>query len=138
MIVLDTNVLSEPLRITPNAAVVAWLDRQDVKALYLTAMSVAELWTGLELLPLGQKRAGLEAKIIAVLETFGAARILSFDAAAARGYAMIVARARRAGQVISVADGVIAATAYVRGFAVATRDAAPFAAAGVGVVNPWK
>ncbi len=72
--------------------------------------------------------------------TFGrlfGSRLLPFDKAAAVAYAPIIGRAREAGQVISVADGQIAAIAMVHGFAVATRDTAPFKAAGVQVINPW-
>lgn len=53
-------------------------------------------------------------------------------------YAPLVGRARAHGHSISVADGQIAAIAAVHGFAVATRDAAPFEAAGVAVIDPWE
>jgi predicted nucleic acid-binding protein len=65
-------------------------------------------------------------------------RLLDFDRAAAAAYAILVSRAMAKGFTISVADGQIAAIAAVHGFAVATRDTAPFLAAGVPVVNPWE
>lgn len=138
MIILDTNVISEALKATADPAVVAWLDRQRIDTLYLTTMSLAELWTGLELLPLGQRRSALEARVAMALDRFSPARVLSFDGIAARAYATMVARARQAGVAIPVADGVIAAIAMVKGFAVATRDTGPFEAAGVAVVDPWR
>ncbi len=53
-------------------------------------------------------------------------------------YAATVAKVRAAGQSVSVLDGQIAAIALVHGYAVATRDAAPFQHAGVPVIDPWQ
>ena len=64
-------------------------------------------------------------------------RIVPFDLAAAKAYAKIVVRASRQGHPISVTDAQIAAIAAARRFSVATRDEAPFNAAGVPVINPW-
>lgn len=138
MIVLDTNVISEPMRHEGNPAVVAWLDRQAVESLFLTSVTLAELLLGIELMSLGKRRSLLEARLAEVVATFGSSRILPFDAAAARLFAVLVARARAEGSTIAVADGEIAAIAALRGFAVATRDSAPFIAAGVAVINPWE
>jgi predicted nucleic acid-binding protein len=137
MIILDTNVISEPLRAQANAGVTAWLDAQDFEALYLTSVTLAELLTGVKILPLGQRRSALEARLTAVLLLFPPERVLPFDAAAARFFALLMARAKAAGQTIGFADGQIAAIAGVNGFAVATQDVGPFVAAGVAVVNPW-
>ncbi len=137
MIVLDTNVLSEPMRADGNPAVAAWLDRQIADTLYLTTINLAELLLGLELMPLGLRRSGLEARIAEVINTFGERRTLVFDARVARLFAVMVARARAAGHAIAVADGQIAAIAAAHGFSVATRDTAPFIAAGIPVIDPW-
>jgi hypothetical protein len=137
MIVLDTNVLSEPMRAGGNPAVAAWLDQQTRDDLYLTTVSLAELLLGIELMPLGLRRSKLEARIGDVVNTFGDRRVLAFDARAARRFALLVARARISGLAIGVADGQIAAIAAVHGFSVATRDSAPFVAAGVPVIDPW-
>jgi predicted nucleic acid-binding protein len=137
LIILDTNVVSEPIRETPSAAVEAWLDRQNFEHLFLTSVSVAELLVGVEILPAGRRRDALAVKIAEVIGLFGEARLLAFDVVAAQTYAICVARARAAGSVLSVADGQIAAIATARGFSVATRDVAPFQAAGVKVINPW-
>ena len=137
MIILDTNVLSEPMKADGNAAVAAWLDRQTIETLYLTTVNLAELLLGVELMPFGMCRSRLEARIGEVINAFGEARTLPFDAQAARFFAVLVARARVAGHAIAVADGQIAAIAAVRGFSVATRDTAPFIAAGIPVINPW-
>ena len=137
MIVLDTNVVSEPLRPAADPAVLAWLDDQAIETLFLTAISLAELRYGVAVLPEGRRKQGLGAALeTRVIALFGP-RILSFDPAAADAYALIRARAKAAGTAISAADGYIAATAAARGFTVATRDTTPFAAAGLAVINPW-
>ena len=66
-----------------------------------------------------------------------AGRVLAFDMAASQAYAELMARARTAGRAISVSDGYIAATAAANVMTVATRDTAPFKAAGLKTVDPW-
>lgn len=138
MIVVDTNVLSEPMRANGDPTVADWLDRQLPDTLFLTTVTLAELLLGLELMPLGLRRSRLEARIGEVINAFGERQILVFDTRAARAFAVAVARARAAGYTIGVPDGQIAAIATAHGFAVATRDVTPFVAAGVPVIDPWK
>lgn len=137
MIVLDTNVVSEPMKLNGNPAVLAWLDRQVAQTLYLTSTSLAELLVGIEILPDGKRKEGLSAALIELIEVLFTGRILPFDTAAATLYGPIIGRARNAGRAISVGDGQIAAIAAAHGFKVATRDTAPFIAAGVEVIDPW-
>jgi predicted nucleic acid-binding protein len=138
MIVLDTNVVSEPLRTAASPAVIAWLDRQNIETLFLSTISLAELRYGVAALPEGRRRDGLRAALEErILSLFGP-RVLAFDTEAADAYAAIRARARAVGKTIGASDGYIAATAAAHGFAVATRDTGPFEAAGVLVINPWE
>ncbi len=137
MIILDTNVVSEPIKPKVNAAVRAWLDRQEIDTLYVTATSLAELLAGIRMLPRGTRRDRLKQDMDALFGTVLSARILPFDEAAARAYADIIADARAAGRTVAIADGQIAAVAKVHGFSVATRDTAPFIAAGNPVIDPW-
>lgn len=137
MIILDTNVVSEPLRPAAEPAVLAWLDQQAIETLFLTTISLAELRYGVAALPQGRRRDGLGAALDdRILALFGP-RVLSFDIAAAAAYAVIRAQAKAAGRAIGAADGYIAAIAAAHGFTVATRDTAPFVGAGVAVINPW-
>jgi len=133
MILLDTNVVSEPMRSKPDQNVLAWLDAQAAESLYLTTISLAELLLGIASLPTGKRRKALEKQIVAL---FGE-RIVPFDINGAQTYPEIVTRARRHGHSIAVADAQIAAIAASRQFSVATRDEAPFQAAGVPIINPW-
>ncbi len=138
MIILDTNVISEPMKTEADPVVVAWLDRQPAETLYLTATNLSEVLTGIEMLPAGRRENGLSEAMQELLERLFGARFLDFDREAAVAYAVLVSRAMAKGLAISVADGQIAAIATVHGFTVATHDTAPFLAAGVPVVNPWE
>ncbi|MGH8137681.1 MAG: type II toxin-antitoxin system VapC family toxin [Steroidobacteraceae bacterium] len=138
MIILDTNVVSEPMKPDGHHGVQAWLDDQLAETLYLTSISLSELLLGVEVLPDGKRKVGLAAALSELLTTLFGARVLPFDQHAAAMYAGRVSRARAAGRAISMADGQIAAIAAVHGFSVATRDTAPFVAAGLAVVNPWE
>jgi predicted nucleic acid-binding protein len=125
------------MRADGNPVVANWLDRQIVETLYLTTVNLAELLLGIELMPLGMRRSRLEARIGEIIDVFGERRMLVFDARSARLFTVLVARARAAGHAIAVADGQIADIAAEHGFSVATRDTAPFIAAGVPVIDPW-
>jgi predicted nucleic acid-binding protein len=138
MILVDTNVISEPLRKTPDAVVIEWIDAQALETLYLSAITVAELRFGVASLPAGKRRDRLhESMENRVLPLF-TGRVLAFDLPASQAYAQLMSRARAAGLAIGAADGYIAATAAANRMAVATRDAAAFEAAGVPVIDPWR
>jgi predicted nucleic acid-binding protein len=138
MILVDTSVVSETMRRTPDGKVVAWLDAQAGETLHLSTVSVAELLLGVAVLPDGQRKSELDRSLRErALPLFGT-RLLAFDTSAVQAFADIVGRARKAGFTIGMADGQIAATAAVHGLIVATRDVAPFVAAGLRVVNPWE
>lgn len=136
MIVLDTHVVSEAMKPAPNAAVVVWLNDQPARTLYLTSVTLAELSFGIQTLPQGRRRDLLDGTLGDLMKLFEG-RVLSFDTEAARCYAELAVSARKAGRALPMSDGYIAAIAASRGVIVASRDAAPFAAAGVTVVNPW-
>lgn len=137
MIVLDTNVVSEAMKPEPTPAVRDWLDAQAAETLYLSSVTVAELLFGIGALPDGRRKQMLATTLDGQLALFDG-RILAFDTDAARHYADIAVAARNAGKGFPTPDGYIAAIATAHGFAVATRDASPFHAAGVPVIDPWK
>lgn len=138
MIILDTNVISEPTRPTPNANVVAWLHRQKFESLYTTATTLSELFFSIEALPSGRRRNTLRLATEALIDRFFGPRILPFDQAAAIVCGGIVARLRAAGDKPSYNDGQIIAIALVHGATVATRDTKPFLDAGLRVINPFQ
>lgn len=137
MILLDTNVLSEPLRPAPEARVIDWIDAQPLETLYLSAMTVAELRAGVALLPAGKRRNHLHECLERRLLPSFVGRVLPFDLACTSAYAELLATVRKSGSGIAMADACIAATAFAHGLTVATRDSSPYLAAGLRVINPW-
>ena len=137
MILLDTNVVSEPLRPVPDARVVEWIDAQPLETLFLSAITVAELRAGAALMPAGKRRTGLQESLETRVLPLFAGRVLPFDLGCTRAYADLMAQARASGLAIASADGYIAAIAAANGLAVATRDTGPLEAAGATVFNPW-
>jgi predicted nucleic acid-binding protein len=138
MILLDTNVVSEPLKLTGDVGVLNWLDAQIIETLYLSTISLAELRFGIAALPPGKRRNTLHTSLEQRILPLFVGRILSFDAAASEAYGVLSTRTRAQGKAIFPADGYIAATATSHGLIVATRDTGPFEAAGLRVINPWK
>ncbi|ESQ87204.1 hypothetical protein ABAC460_20755 [Asticcacaulis sp. AC460] len=136
MILLDTNVVSEMMKAAPDAQVHQWLDAQTAESLFLSSVTVAELLFGVAALPEGKRKTRITDVVDGVLALFDG-RILPFDTEAARYYAGLAVLARTAGKGFPTPDGYIAAIAASKGFAVATRDVSPFAAADVPVINPW-
>lgn len=135
MILLDTNVISEAMKPTPDDTVRAWLDEQAAETLFLSSVTIAELFYGIGALPSGKRKDRLTEALDGVMELF-ADRVLPFDVAAARHSADLAVKARAAGKGFPMPDGYIAAIAASRGFTVATRDTSAFDAAGVAVINP--
>jgi predicted nucleic acid-binding protein len=136
MILLDTNVISEAMKPAPEAAVRDWLDEQAAETLYLSSVTIAELTFGIGALPQGRRKNRLTAALEGVMAMFGE-RILPFDTEAARRYGDLAVRARAAGRRFPTPDGYIAAIAAAHDFAVASRDASAFEAAGLAVINSW-
>ena len=138
MIVLDTNVLSETLRLKPAVSVKRWIERQPAGKLFTTAISEAEILYGLALMPVGRRRTALQRAVAAIFAEDFSGRVLTFDSAAATAFAEIAAVRRQSGRPISEFDAQIAAIASSHGAAVATRNVDDFANCGVKVINPWE
>jgi predicted nucleic acid-binding protein len=137
MIVLDTNVLSEVLKASPDRRVLAWLKDQPRPSLFTTTVTRGEILYGVRLLPDGKRRRALWDAALAIFNEDFAERLLSFDGDAADAYAEVGAVRRAAGRPISQFDAMIAGMARSRGASVATRNAKDFEDCGVDVVDPW-
>ena len=137
MIILDTNVISEVMRATPNPAVLGWLAAQPLLELATTTINLAEVRYGLARLPFGRRRRDLEIKFNSfALRGFGN-RVLSFDATAADAYGDLVVAREHAGRRVEGFDGLIAAIAKSRGLPIATRNIDDFGGFGIAMINPW-
>ncbi|HEU0217648.1 MAG TPA: type II toxin-antitoxin system VapC family toxin [Stellaceae bacterium] len=138
MIILDTNVISEAMRATPDASVASWLHSQPPFELATTTINVAELKFGIARLSPGPRRADLEARFDDLVQRGLLRRVLGFDAAAGDAFAELAASRQRSGRPLVGFDGLIAAIAVSRGLAIATRDVRGFEDCGIEVVNPWE
>jgi predicted nucleic acid-binding protein len=137
VIVLDTNVISELMRLEPHSGVIAWTAAQPNATLCTTSVNKAEILYGIVALAEGRRRANLLAAAEAMFAEDLADRVVPFDSAAAARYGEIVTMRRRAGRPIEAFDALIAATALAAGADIATRDVAGFEGLGLTLIDPW-
>jgi predicted nucleic acid-binding protein len=137
MIVLDTNVLSETLKSSPDPRVMEWFGAQRRAALFTTTVTRAEIFYGLGLMADGPRKHALSAAIRAIFEEDFAGRLLSFDSDAADVYADIAVLRKNAGRPVSQSDAMIAAVTRSRGATLATRNGKDFVDCGIAIVDPW-
>ena len=137
MIVLDTNVISELTRNTPEPGVISWLDSLQVTEVATTAITAAELFYGVARLPGGRRKTELAAAVHALLSDDFQGRVLAFDDRAAPRYGDIVSGRDQLGRPIGIADAQIAAICLVLDAALATRNTADFEETGIELINPW-
>jgi hypothetical protein len=130
---VDANVLSEPTKPAPEPRVVDWL-RQNEQELAVDPIILGEIRFGIHLVPPGRRRGHLERWF-----DEGVARVvcLPWEAATGLRWARLLADLRASGQSLPIKDSLIAATALLHGFTVATRNERDFRAAGVTVLNPF-
>ena len=139
MILLDTNVISEFMRPTPEPLVVTWLDTYLINQVWISAISRAEIELGIELLPDGQRKQGLQQVAGAMFSEDFAGRCLAFDESAAICYGKIVGDRNRIGRPISVEDAQIAAIAVSNRLVLATRNVRDFESIDdLSLMNPWQ
>lgn len=136
MIVADTNVVSELMRVEPSPEVRAWVSAQGRHELRITTITVAEILYGIARLPSGRRKDALREAAVDVFSRF-ADDVLPFDVAAATVYPEIVDHRDRQGTPISGYDAQIAAICQVNNAFLATRNERDFAGVGVELINPW-
>lgn len=137
MIILDTNVVSELMRSTPNKSVIRWVDSHAPLDVFITAVTARELLHGVARLDPGRRRSNLASAVEHLLTDDFHDRVLPFDLPAALHFAEIAARRERAGRPIGVSDAEIAAIARSHEAPVATRNSNDFDHTGVEVLDPW-
>lgn len=135
MIVVDTNVLSEPLRPNPDRRVLEWLSAHSAD-IAITAITAAELRYGALRLPAGRRRDDLVTAVDTLIET-AADRTLPFDADAADVAGNLRARREASGRAVSAEDAMVAAICLAGGHGLATRNTRDFADTGVTLHDPW-
>jgi len=134
---LDTNVISEPMKARPNAGVLAWLAEADEDSVFVSVVTITELRYGIERLITGRRRDRLDRWLRNDLTSRFGERILPIDLEIADACGRLVARSESLGRPIEPRDAFIAATAEVRGLILVTRNASDFEATVKTIVTPW-
>jgi hypothetical protein len=137
MFILDTNVISELMKMKPDQRVFEWVGQAPANKIFITAINQAEILYGIMLLPVGKRRKAFESAAQEVFEQNFAGRILSFNPDAAAAYAQIASDRSRAGHPISHLDAQIAAIAHETGAALVTRNIKDFHGCSINLINPW-
>ncbi|MGA9070980.1 MAG: type II toxin-antitoxin system VapC family toxin [Terracidiphilus sp.] len=137
MIILDTNVVSEFMRITPDARVPLWLDQQPRTSIWTTSVTVFEIRFGLETMPAGKRRNAHMASFERWLKEVVEERIAGYDEAAARRSAELAAERQRRGRPGELRDTMIAGIVLAQHAKLATRNVRHFEEIAASVVNPW-
>ena len=135
---VDTNVPSELTNSRPDARVVRWLDEANDEELFLSAISLGEIYKGLVLTPSPRRTVELREWVDVVLRPWFEGRILPVTGPIGARWGVMAGEARLRGQHLTDADGLIAATAAEHGLVVVTRNVRDFEGLGVAVLNPWE
>lgn len=135
---LDTNCVSELVRVQPEPRVMQWVDTAEEGLLYLSVLTLGEIRKGLLAIPQGKRRAHLETWLEVELQARFSGRILPVDAAVAGRWGLLAGQAKRKGMPLGVIDGLLAATALHHNLTVVSRNARDFTNAQVPVLNPWE
>ena len=131
---VDTNVLSEPMRPKPDRTVLGWIEKHE-SDLFVSAVSIGEISFGIARLPKGKRRERFQKWFDDLCHIFQD-KVLAYDAAIATRWGNIQARQEALGRPIPIADGMIAATAERYELKLATANTKDFESCGVEVVNP--
>jgi predicted nucleic acid-binding protein len=133
---LDTNIISELVKVKPESRVTAWIKNIDESLLYLSVLTLGEIRKGITSLQDGARRVSLEAWLDHDLVLRFSDRILSIDLEVADRWGRIAGNARK--KPLPVIDGLLAATALHYDLTLVTRNIADIAGSGVAVFNPWE
>jgi predicted nucleic acid-binding protein len=135
LIFVDTNVVSETMRKSPDPAVKAWLVQHDAE-LALPTVTIAEIAFGIQKVLPEQRARQLEQGLSDWRRRF-ADRIFGLTEEAALAYGDIMGVASRLGRGMSAPDGMIAAIARSNGGRLATRNLSDFQTTGLDLISPW-
>jgi predicted nucleic acid-binding protein len=135
---LDTNCISEAVRLKPDPQVMAWIEAAEESLLYLSVLTLSEIRKGLAAIPQGKRRSRLETWLAVELQARFSGRILSIDAAVADRWGLLAAAAKIEGKPLSAIDGLLAATAIHHDLTIVSRNVGDFTNTPAPVVNPWE
>ena len=137
MILLDTNVLSALMLTVPESKVADWLNRQPYTSVWTTSVTVFEIRSGLETMPLGRRRSQKVGAVERLLAEVIEQRIAVFDTVSAERAAVIFAEGQKKGRPVEMRDAMITGIVLANHATLATRNVRHFADIAKSVVNPW-
>lgn len=135
---LDTNVHSEIIKTKPHPRVSQWTLTQDNTTLHISVISMGELRKGIDILPDGKRKASLEAWLNNDLVPTFRGRVLPITQGIANRWGALSARRQIIGHPLSMADGLIAATALENQLTLVTRNVRDYEDLGLAILNPWE
>lgn len=136
-LLLDTNVLSEVTKPSPDTNVLGWLDRLDEDRTFISVVSIAEIRRGVALMDEGRRRDSLTEWLARDLPQRFEQRVLPVDEAVALAWGDLMGVAKRRGRGLSSMDGLIGATAIAQRLTLATRNIKDFDGFEIDLYNPW-
>lgn len=138
MFVIDTNIVSELMHLTPNKNVIVWFNAQEARDLFLPIISLAEIVYGINVLPEGNKKNQLRVNFENFLKLVFEGRLLNFDEPTARSYGDIMTYKKKLGRPMDISDAQIAAITKVHNFTLVTRNTRDFENCGIKILNPFE
>ena len=135
---LDTNVLSELRRPRPEPKVVAFIAAQPLEQMFVSAVTLAEIRFGIELVGDANRRAELNEWLTHKVRPMFAQRILPVSEDIMFKWRLLVEDGRKSGHTFTQPDLIIAATGLHLGLTVVARDTADYAKTRVALLNPWQ
>jgi len=134
---LDTNCISELVRVKPEPRVLGWMEAADEALFHLSVLTLGEIRKGVAALPQSKRRTHLESWLEVELQARFSGRILPIDSHIADRWGLLAADAKRRGRALSVVDGLLAATALHHNLTIVSRNVTDFSHMQVPVLNPW-
>lgn len=137
MIILDTNIVSEIMKLEPEPNVLKWYNSTGGELIWQNAISIYEIQFGLSLMPDGRKKETLQQSFNRMLRERFSQRVIEFDVNAAIAASEVNAQQKRIGRNCDIRDAQIAGIALARGASLATRNVKDFEFEGLKVINPF-
>jgi predicted nucleic acid-binding protein len=131
---LDTNVISEVRRKTPDPSVIEWFSKRPASTLYLSVLTLGELRKGIESVKDLDRRLALTDWLETDLSAFFKGRILPIDVKVSDRWGKLLATA---GRPLPAIDSLLGATAAHYGLNIVTRNSRDFDNLGLSIINPW-
>ncbi len=135
---LDTCVISELAKTSPDDNVFSWVRSCPEEQLFLSVLTIGELQKGISKLRTGKKRLELQLWVDEELAARFAGRLIPIDFSVAQKWGEMQAKAEKQGLPIPAIDGLIAASGLAYNMTVVTRNVQDMTPSGVQLINPWE